>query len=724
MRLAAAFLLALSFAATAAALDTVSVTRIGDVAREEGLVPATFRISRGGAFTGALTVNYTLGGSATNGADYAALGGTATIADGHAYVDVVVTPLQDATVELREDVLLTISHSASYSRDTAYFATIVIADNDLRLSWTPLRTTASEVLEGAYAEEGAMRVTLSAVVPYGRLLEIRYQLLDGDTAADLNNDYVMTLMHRASNSSSSILDSRSVGRDDDTGAWDVAGAVVGAAGAAEGEFVIPVPEAFSRFNIRPGDVITFGVTTEPAYVVEAVDDVEITIYDGLKEDVAADALVRNFFEATITANGDIQGVYLSGYDIGESHRALDIAITPDNDTRIEGAESVTMRLLSSPDYVIDDPTDGRLTIADINLIVSVAAVKDAFESPVTNGTIRLNLSGPAPRNLNIPVTLSGTASEGADYTSLGGEVLVPQGATGVDIPIVPASDVDTDPETVVLELVDTEDVVLAGSGATSGSVATINIRSGSPPASYGTVAVSGTRNAAEAGLVSGSFTVTATRSGTTNPDLVVPMVFSGAAIPDVDYTALASSVILPELRVTELIPTGSGYLRVNLATQTTPITLPSGSVLRVGNGMTVRLDAPATVGTDPTYLDLASLLASAVSAGTSVGVNSVTISITPLSDSLTEGNESVGVTLTQPADAIFQVGTPSSASILISEAAVVTPDPGDDGGSTSGSKPPVGSGSDAGGSSGCGAGAASALLMGAFAVVALRRRRR
>ena len=69
---------------------------------------ASFRLRRSGSTSSNLAVNYTVGGSATNGTDYESLNGTAIFPAGNPFVEVIVKPLADNLVEGRETVRLTV----------------------------------------------------------------------------------------------------------------------------------------------------------------------------------------------------------------------------------------------------------------------------------------------------------------------------------------------------------------------------------------------------------------------------------------------------------------------------------------------------------------------------------------------------------------------------------------------------------------------------------------
>jgi hypothetical protein len=93
--------------------------------------PGVFRIIRTGDTTSTVTVNYTVGGTATSSVDYGKLTGTATIAAGASFAEIKVTPIDDTIVEGNEDVTLTLSAAPTgYALGTAT-AKVTIADNDV-----------------------------------------------------------------------------------------------------------------------------------------------------------------------------------------------------------------------------------------------------------------------------------------------------------------------------------------------------------------------------------------------------------------------------------------------------------------------------------------------------------------------------------------------------------------------------------------------------------------
>lgn len=92
--------------------------------------PGIFRITRSVASPHPLLVNYRIGGTASNGVDYAALSGSVTISSNTTFADIPVEVLDDALVEGDETVVLTLRENVAYAFGDFRQATVVIADND------------------------------------------------------------------------------------------------------------------------------------------------------------------------------------------------------------------------------------------------------------------------------------------------------------------------------------------------------------------------------------------------------------------------------------------------------------------------------------------------------------------------------------------------------------------------------------------------------------------
>ncbi|MEP0925408.1 cadherin-like domain-containing protein [Leptolyngbya sp. ST-U4] len=115
---------------TSPTTPTVTITAADANAAEANQDPGTFRITRTGDTANALTVSYSVGGTASAGDYTPTLTGTAMIAAEQSFVDVTITPVDDAEVEGSETVTLTVVDTADYDLGAATAADVAIADND------------------------------------------------------------------------------------------------------------------------------------------------------------------------------------------------------------------------------------------------------------------------------------------------------------------------------------------------------------------------------------------------------------------------------------------------------------------------------------------------------------------------------------------------------------------------------------------------------------------
>ena len=107
-------------------LPTVTIAATDPTATEAGPTTGQFTLTRTGVTTAALTVNYTVAGTATAGSDYAALTGTVVLPAGSATATMTVTPIDDLLVEGDETVVVTLSANAAYTVGTPASATVTI----------------------------------------------------------------------------------------------------------------------------------------------------------------------------------------------------------------------------------------------------------------------------------------------------------------------------------------------------------------------------------------------------------------------------------------------------------------------------------------------------------------------------------------------------------------------------------------------------------------------
>jgi photosystem II stability/assembly factor-like uncharacterized protein len=112
-------------------LPSVTITASDGTATEAGTTTGTLTVMRTGSTASALTVHYTVAGTATSGSDYALLPGTITLGIGSSSAPIFVTPVNDALVESDESVVVTLSANAAYSLGSPSAATVTIVSDDV-----------------------------------------------------------------------------------------------------------------------------------------------------------------------------------------------------------------------------------------------------------------------------------------------------------------------------------------------------------------------------------------------------------------------------------------------------------------------------------------------------------------------------------------------------------------------------------------------------------------
>ena len=98
-------------------------------AAAEPSTPGQFTLTRYGSTTDPLTVYYGVGGTASNGVDYALLSGQVDFGVGQSNTVITVTPIDDLLSEGTETVLATLLANSNYSVVTPTSATVTISDD-------------------------------------------------------------------------------------------------------------------------------------------------------------------------------------------------------------------------------------------------------------------------------------------------------------------------------------------------------------------------------------------------------------------------------------------------------------------------------------------------------------------------------------------------------------------------------------------------------------------
>lgn len=346
--------------------------------------------------------------------------------------------------------------------------------------------------------------------------------------------------------------------------------------AAEGVGTVRIPVALSAV---PAQAVTVGYTVEAGTAVAGTDFTPVT--------------------------GQLQ--FAPGQTVAE------VPVTLLDDAIGESDKTISITLSGSTGAVPGMLAVHTLTIADDDRAVVTLNSTDPSASEAGDpATVTFTRTGPLTEALAVNYSLSGTAVSGADYTGLGGSVVIPAGAASQDTGLSPVQDaLPEGSETVVLSLAEGSGYTLAPAGSVTLAIADDD---------RNTVTITTTPTITEGG---GAGVFTVTRSGDMSAGLTVGLTLAGTATAGADFTAVPSNpaalvfeagqavltvtvtpvddsliegseVILAQLTAGSYDTAGDGYASLTLVDNDTPPTVyiqspgAQGVVVAPGNGLRLR----------------------------------------------------------------------------------------------------------------------------------------
>ena len=665
---------------------TVATTRTSTL--ESGGLPGEFTLTRTAPLTAPLNVVYSLGGVATQGTDYTALSGVATLAAGQASAVVSIAPLDDAILEGSETVNITLqANGLLYILGGGTFASLTLLDDE--------QNEVSIAASDASANEDTLDpgvFTLTRTAPLGAALTVN--LTHTGTAAS-GADYVAlpgTAVFPAGAATTTIT----VTPVDDAGADspETVQATLQSGGLA---YRIGTPSS-ATVTLTDADVpvgVSVTATTPQAY-----ESFAGTGYLQFSRTGPTTSALTVNLSVSGTANAADASAIPATVTFAAGASTASLGATAVNDTLPEGPETIVVSVAPGAGYGAAQPATATITVVDDDQseITLYSFDSSASESGGDTGSFNFYRGSPSAGALTVDLTITGTAANGTDYTTLPTSITFAAGATSTSLTLTPIDDALLEgPETVV--------VSIAANGT--------NYRAGSPTTATVTLADNEQSSvniyanddlAVEGGTDAGLFRLT--RTSPTTAALTVQLAIAGTAQNGADYATLATSVVIPagssqvdipvtalndaalegtETVVCQIAPNGVQYgvgsssnATVRILDDEQPVVTISASVTSLPESgassstltltrtpplgaaiqVQVALSGTATPGSDfsapPQFLSLPA------------GVASTTFSLTALQDTALEGPETVIVTVVESQPA-YRLGSPSSASVSIQD---------------------------------------------------------
>ena len=431
---------------------------------EDGTSNLIYTFTRSGVTSNALTVNYSIGGTATNGTDYASIPTGVTFAANLATATVTINPTADTTVESDETVALTLTAGTDYTigTTTAVIGTITNDDTSVTLAVSPASVTEDGTSNLVYT------FTRSGVT--SNALTVNYTL--GGTAT-LNTDYTRsgtnnTVTFAANATTATVIVDPTA---DTTVESDETVALTLASGTG---YTIGTPNAATGTITNDDTSVTLAVS--PASVTE--NGTTNLIYTFTRTGVTTSALTANYtvggtatFNTDYTQTGAASFTSTTGtVTFAANATKATVTVDPTADTTVESNENVVLTLATGTGYTIGTPTAVTGTIANDDTNVTLAVSSGSVTEDGTNNLVyTFTRTGVTTNALTVNYTLGGTATLNTDYTRTGtnNTVTFAANATTATVTVDPTADttVESD-ETVALTLT-------SGTGYTVGTTTAV-----------------------------------------------------------------------------------------------------------------------------------------------------------------------------------------------------------------------------------------------------------
>ena len=427
------------------ALPKVGVTASSIPAYEGPTPQSTYlTFTRTGSTAGALTVNYTITGTATNGTDYTSLPGSVTIPIGAVSTTVSVAPIDDSISEGNETVILTITANAAYVIDsTATSGTVTLVDDDeqiVSLAVTDAIATEVDLTQpGAVPDPATFVVTRSGDI--NQPLTVYYGV-SGTATPNVDFEPLSGLVTFAANQSTSTITI--------TPRFDTLG---------EGDETVYLQLASGGTNYTMGAVSSGTVTIKDASDAPYVDVIPLT-------NATENSTVGKFRftlhgskTGNVTVNYTVGGNAVAGTDYtalsgsvsiagtgSSSSNYVDVSVTSINNSIANVLRNVSVSITPSANYQTFSPTstasiwlyddDQPTVFVDAH---STSNPPSLSENAVA-GKFYLSRTGSTTNALTVNYSMTGTAQNGIDYTTLSGVATIPAGGLGVDVPFTTIND--------------------------------------------------------------------------------------------------------------------------------------------------------------------------------------------------------------------------------------------------------------------------------------------
>ena len=427
-------------------LPSVSVAVAPASVAEDGATNLVYTFTRNGSTANALTVNFSIGGTATFGAspnDYTQTGaatfsppnGTVTFSAGSATAIVTVDPEADMTVEADETVDFTVTSGSGYvvGAPSSASGTITNDDTDVSVAVSPASVT----------EDGASNLvyTFTRVGVTNTALTVNFSIGGTATFGASPNDYTQTgaatftpptgtVTFTAGSSTAQVT----IDPEADTT-------------VEPDETVILTVTSGTGYNVGTPSQATGTITNDDADVSIAVSPASVTedgatnlVFTFTRTGFTGGALVVNFtIGGTATFGASPNDYTETGattftpptgtVTFGAGNSTATITVDPEADMTPEPDETVTLTLAAGTGYNVVNPSSATGTILNDDTVVTVAVAPASTPEGGANLVYTFTRTGNTASAITVNFSVGGTATFGSDYSQSGAATFSPPTAT-------------------------------------------------------------------------------------------------------------------------------------------------------------------------------------------------------------------------------------------------------------------------------------------------------
>jgi Bacterial Ig domain/Calx-beta domain len=425
-------------------LPEVSVAVSPTSVSEDGPTNLVYTFTRDGSTANPMTVNFSVGGTAsftepdytqTGAATFTATSGTVVIPSGSSTATVTVDPSADLTVEPDETVVLTVTSGTGYTVGSPSVATGTILNDDTSVSVA--------VSPGSVAEDGATNLvyTFTRTGVISTSLAVNFSVGGTATFGASPDDYTQTGA---------------------TSFTPPTGVVTFAAGSSTATVTVN-PEADS--TVEPDETVILTVTAGSGYNVGAPasasgtitnDDTDVSVavspssvaedgatnlvYTFTRNGVTSSALTVNFSVGGTATFGPSPNDYTQtgattftttsgSVTFAAGSSTATVTVDPEADTTAEADETIIITLAVGAGYNIVSPNSATGTILNDDTLVSVVVSPTSTAEGGANLVYTFTRTGPTGSALTVNFSVGGTASFPGDYSQSGATTFTPPTAT-------------------------------------------------------------------------------------------------------------------------------------------------------------------------------------------------------------------------------------------------------------------------------------------------------